>query len=138
MILPYTFTPRARLLEFMRQAGNASLVNLAAGLPSTECVPKADLKRAFDTALLEEGDVALGYHTPDGDYPLRERIAQRFSRRGIQVTAEELVITTGCTQALHGMIKLLAQPGDIVAFEEPAYYSTLDILADRGVSDLTF
>ena len=133
MISPYTFTPRARLLEFMRQAGNPNLVNLAAGLPSTECVPKADLKRAFDTAILEEGDIALGYHTPDGDYLLRERIAQRFSRRGIQVSAEQLVITTGCTQALHGMIKLLAQPGDIVACEAPAYYATLEILGDLGV-----
>jgi DNA-binding transcriptional MocR family regulator len=133
MISPYTFTPRARLLEFMRQAGNPNLINLAAGLPSTECVPKADLKRAFDAALLEETDVALGYHTPDGDYLLRERIAERFSHRGIQVTADELVITTGCTQALHGMIKLLAQPGDIVACEAPAYYSTLEILGDLGI-----
>jgi 2-aminoadipate transaminase len=133
MISPYRFTPRARLLEFMRQAGNPNLVNLAAGLPSTECVPKADLKRAFDAALLEETDVALGYHTPDGDYLLREKIAERFSRRGIQVTADNLVITTGCTQALHGMIRLLAQPGDIVACEAPAYYSTLEILGDLGV-----
>jgi 2-aminoadipate transaminase len=133
MISPYTFTPRARLLDFMRQAGNPNLINLAAGLPSTECVPKADLKRAFDAALLEETDVALGYHTPDGDYLLREKIAERFSRRGIQVTADDLVITTGCTQALHGMIRLLAQPGDIVACEAPAYYSTLEILGDLGV-----
>lgn len=133
MISPYRFTPRARLLEFMRQAGNPNLVNLAAGLPSTECVPKADLKRAFDAALLQETDVALGYHTPDGDYLLREKIAERFSRRGIQVTADNLVITTGCTQALHGMIRLLAQPGDIVACEAPAYYSTLEILGDLGV-----
>jgi 2-aminoadipate transaminase len=133
MISPYRFTPRARLLEFMRQAGNPNLVNLAAGLPSTECVPKADLKQAFDAALLEETDVALGYHTPDGDYLLREKIAERFSRRGIQVTADNLVITTGCTQALHGMIRLLAQPGDIVACEAPAYYSTLEILGDLGV-----
>jgi DNA-binding transcriptional MocR family regulator len=133
MISPYTFAPRARLLEFMRQAANPRLINLAAGLPSTECVPKADLKRAFDAALLEDSDVALGYHTPDGDYLLRERIAERLLRRGIRVTADELVITTGCTQALHGMIKLLAKPGDIVACEAPAYYATLEILGDLGI-----
>jgi 2-aminoadipate transaminase len=133
MISPYTFTPRARLLEFMRQAGDPNLINLAAGLPSTECVPKADLQRAFDAAFLEEADVALGYHTPDGDYLLREKIADRLSRRGIQVTADDLVITTGCTQALHGMIRLLAKPGDIVACEAPAYYATLEILGDLGV-----
>jgi DNA-binding transcriptional MocR family regulator len=130
---PYKFVPQARLLDFMRQAGNPDLINLAAGLPSVDCVPKAALKRAFDAAFSEEPDVALGYHTPDGDYQLRERIASRFARRGISVTPEEMVITTGCTQALHGMIRLLAQPGDVVACEAPAYYATLEMLGDMGM-----
>jgi len=130
---PYKFVPQARLLDFMRQAGNPDLINLAAGLPSVDCVPKAALKRAFDAAFSEEPDVALGYHTPDGDYRLRERIASRFARRGISVTPEEMVITTGCTQALHGMIRLLAQPGDVVACEAPAYYATLEMLGDMGM-----
>jgi DNA-binding transcriptional MocR family regulator len=133
MILPYTFSPRARLLEFMRQAGNPNLINLAAGLPSADCVPKAALKRAFDAAFNDEPDVALGYHTPEGDYPLREMISERFARRGILVAANDMVITTGCSQALHGMIRLLAEPGDVVACEAPAYYSTLEILGDLGV-----
>jgi DNA-binding transcriptional MocR family regulator len=130
---PYKFVPQARLLDFMRQAGNPDLINLAAGLPSVDCVPKAALKRAFDAAFNEEPEVALGYHTPDGDYRLRERLAARFARRGITVTAEEMVITTGCTQALHGMIRLLAQPGDVVACEAPAYYATLEMLGDMGM-----
>jgi DNA-binding transcriptional MocR family regulator len=130
---PYTFAPRARLLEFMRQAGNPNLINLAAGLPSVDCVPKAALKRAFDAAFSEEPDVALGYHTPDGDYALREKIAERLARRGVLVTPKEMVMTTGCTQALHGMIRLLAQPGDVVACEAPAYYATLEMLGDTGI-----
>src|ERR1700736_2049523 len=133
MISPYKFSPRARLLDFMRQAGNPNLINLAAGLPSADCVPKAALKRAFDAALSEEPDVALGYHTPDGDYSLREMIAKRFARRGISVGADEMVITTGCTQALYGMIKLLAEPGDVVACEAAAYYAKLEILGDMGI-----
>ena len=44
-----------------------------------------------------------------------------------------MVITTGCTQALHGMIRLLAQPGDVVACEAPAYYATLEMLGDTGI-----
>lgn len=130
---PYQFAPRARLLEFMRQAGNPNLINLAAGLPSVDCVPKADLKRAFAAAFNEEPDIALGYHTPDGDYALRAKIAERLARRGISVTPEQMVMTTGCTQALHGMIRLLAQPDDVVACEAPAYYATLEMLGDTGI-----
>ena len=133
MISPYAFRPRGRLLDFMRQVGNPDLINLAAGLPSIECVPKAALEHAFAETLRTNADEALGYHTPDGDLRLREILVDRFQRRGIQTSVEKMIITTGCTQALHGMIRLLAKPGDVVACEAPAYYATLEILGDLGV-----
>jgi 2-aminoadipate transaminase len=132
MIAPYQFTARARLLDVMRQTADPHLINLAAGLPSSDCIPKAELKTAFDLALGAFADEALGYHTPDGDYGLRELLTERFARRGIRTTAEKMVITTGCTQALHGMIRLLVGAGDVVACEAPAYYATLEILGDLG------
>src|SRR6266481_2643780 len=133
MISPYAFRPRGRLLDFMRQVGNPDLINLAAGLPSIECVPKAALEQAFAETLHHNADEALGYHTPDGDLRLREILVERFQRRGIRASVDKMVITTGCTQALHGMIRLLAQPGDVVACEAPAYYATLEILGDMGI-----
>jgi DNA-binding transcriptional MocR family regulator len=45
---------------------------------------------------------------------------------------DQIVITTGCSQALHGMILSLTNHGDIVACEAPAYYSTLEIIGDEG------
>ena len=133
MISPYAFRPRGRLLDFMRQVGNPDLINLAAGLPSIDCVPKAALEHAFAETLRTNADEALGYHTPDGDLRLREILVDRFQRRGIQTSVEKMIITTGCTQALHGMIRLLARPGDVIACEAPAYYATLEILGDLGV-----
>jgi DNA-binding transcriptional MocR family regulator len=133
MISPYAFRPRGRLLDFMRQVGNPELINLAAGLPSVECVPKAALEQAFAETLRDNADEALGYHTPDGDLRLREILVERLQRRGILTSVDKMVLTTGCTQALHGMIRLLARPGDVVACEAPAYYATLEILGDLGV-----
>ena len=125
MVTPYTFSPQARLLDFMRQAADPMLINLAAGLPSSLSVPKQEIAAAFDRVFRAEADVALGYHSPEGDYALRGLIASRLSRRGVRVGAEDIVMTTGCTQALHGMIRLWARPGDVVACEAPAYYASL-------------
>jgi 2-aminoadipate transaminase len=133
MISPYAFRPRGRLLDFMRQVGNPDLINLAAGLPSSECVPKAALQEAFTETLRTNADEALGYHTPDGDLKLREILVDRFQRRGIRTAVDQIIVTTGCTQALHGMIRLLTRPGDVVACEAPAYYATLEILGDLGI-----
>jgi DNA-binding transcriptional MocR family regulator len=136
MISPYTFQPRGRLLDVMRQVGDPDLINLAAGLPSVHCVPKADLREAFAATLEENADEALGYHVPDGDLRLRQLLVDRFRRRGINTSVDQIVITTGCSQALHGMIRLVAKPGDVVACEAPAYYSTLEIMGDLGVKVL--
>jgi DNA-binding transcriptional MocR family regulator len=136
MISPYPFKPRGRLLDVMRQVGDPGLINLAAGLPSVHCVPKADLTAAFLATLEENADEALGYHVPDGDLRLRQLLVDRFHRRGINTSVDQMVITTGCSQALHGMIRLLAKPGDIVACEAPAYYSTLEIIGDLGLKVL--
>src|ERR1700751_1455241 len=98
MMSPYTFQPRGRLLEVMRQVGDPGLINLAAGLPSVHWLPKADLSKAFAATLEENADEALGYHVPDGDVPLRGLLAERFGRRGINTTVDQIVITTGCSQ----------------------------------------
>jgi DNA-binding transcriptional MocR family regulator len=136
MISPYPFKPRGRLLDVMRQVGDPGLINLAAGLPSVQCVPKADLKEAFAATLEANADEALGYQVPDGDVRLRQLLVDRFRRRGINTSIDQMVITTGCSQALHGMIRLLANPGDFVACEAPAYYSTLEIIGDSGLKVL--
>jgi DNA-binding transcriptional MocR family regulator len=136
MISPYPFQPRGRLLNVMRQVGDPGLINLAAGLPSVHCVPKEDFAKAFAVTLKENADESLGYHVPDGDVRLRELLVDRFHRRGVNTKVDEIVITTGCSQALHGMIRLLTNPGDIVACEAPAYYSTLEIIGDRGLKVL--
>jgi DNA-binding transcriptional MocR family regulator len=104
MISPYPFTPRGRLLDVMRQVGDPDLINLAAGLPSVHCVPKADLREAFAATLEESADEALGYHVPDGDVRLRQLLVDRFRRRGINTSVDQMVITTGCSQGLHGSV----------------------------------
>jgi 2-aminoadipate transaminase len=97
---------------------------------------KPTSEKPLTRPLEENADEALGYHVPDGDLQLRQLLVDRFYRRGINTGVDQLVITTGCSQALHGMIRLLAKPGDIVACEAPAYYATLEIMGDLGVKAL--
>jgi DNA-binding transcriptional MocR family regulator len=103
MISPYPFKPRGRLLDVMRQVGDPGLINLAAGLPSVHCVPKADLAAAFLATLEENADEALGYHVPDGDRRLRQLLVDRFHRRGINTS--ELPPGTKAEQVYRSALK---------------------------------
>ena len=125
---PFTFKAAARLVDFMRQADQPGLINLAAGVPGWDALPVAALEAAYREAFEKDGAAMLAYHHPEGDGPLRDLIAARLGQRGVTARGSDLVLTTGCTQALAVMLSVLVEPGDVVACEAPAYYGLLELL----------
>jgi DNA-binding transcriptional MocR family regulator len=126
---PFSFRPPGRLLDFMREAGDPNLINLAAGVPSPALLPTSQLADAFARGLRNDGGAMFAYHEPEGDPQLRELLASRVGLRGIEVESSGIVITTGCTQALQLALDLLCKPGDVVACECPVYYGLLELLS---------
>ena len=64
----------------------------------------------------------LCYGDPAGDGRLRGLIAAYLrSSRGMQCSAEQIVITSGAQQAISLCAQLLVEPGDSVAVENPGY-----------------
>ena len=64
----------------------------------------------------------LCYGHPAGDERLRGLIAAYLrTSRGLQCTAEQIVITSGAQQAISLCAQLLVTPGDGVAVENPGY-----------------
>ncbi|MDB6171787.1 MAG: GntR family transcriptional regulator [Chthoniobacteraceae bacterium] len=129
---PFHFKASARLIDFMRQADEPGLINLAAGVPGLDSLPAAALSEAMGEAIAKEGARLFAYHHPDGDHGLRELLAARLEKRGVAVKGSELFTTTGCTQGLSVMLSVIVQPGDVVAIEAPAYYGMLEILSELG------
>ncbi|MCE9609470.1 MAG: PLP-dependent aminotransferase family protein [Chthoniobacter sp.] len=130
---PQTFRAAGRLVDFMRQADEPGLINLAAGVPSPEALPVEELRAAFARGFAKEGAGMFAYHHPEGDRSLRALLAARLSARGANLSSEQLVTVTGCTQGLQLLLSVLVQPGDIVAVEAPAYYGLLELLSVAGV-----
>jgi DNA-binding transcriptional MocR family regulator len=132
MTEPFTFTPPGRLIDFMRQADEPGLINLAAGVPGLDSLPCDALQKALGRAFAEEGPAMFGYHHPEGDWRLRELLAVRLQARGTTIQGQDLFTVTGCQQGLQLLLSALVKPGDIVACEVPAYYALLELIAVAG------
>ena len=132
MIEPFRFHAHGRLVDFMRQADEPGLINLAAGVPGLDALPTAQLQAAFGRAFESDGASMFAYHHPEGDRPLRDLLAERLRARGAAVDGSQVITTTGCTQALQVMLSVLLSPGDVVAVEAPAYYGMLELLSEAG------
>ena len=132
MIEPSRFHAHGRLVDFMRQADEPGLINLAAGVPGLDALPTRQLQEAFGRAFESDGAAMFAYHHPEGDRPLRDLLAARLQTRGASVDGSQIITTTGCTQALQVMLSVLLSPGDVVAVEAPAYYGMLELLSEAG------
>lgn len=64
----------------------------------------------------------LGYGDPAGYRPLREALAGYLrAARGVQCTADQIIITSGSQQAVYLIATLLLAPGEQAWVEEPGY-----------------
>ena len=112
-----------------RQAAHGDLVNLVAGQPMTGA-PRPVRDEAI--RLLESGD-ALGYTVAAGIPELRMEIAGHHRRRhGIDVSAEDVVVTTGSSGGFLLAFLAAFEPGDRVAMARPGYPCYRNVLSALG------
>lgn len=76
---------------------------------------------------------SLDYADPAGDAGLREAIAGHVRRsRGVVCTAPQVIIVNGSQQAIDLIGRVLIDPGDSIAIEDPHYQGTRAILLACG------
>ncbi len=117
------------------------LISLAAGLVDESSLPYEEVAEAA-AAVLAQPDAAraaLQYGTTRGHAPLREKVlnhvcaADGVRPSELNLSSEEVVITTGSQQLLYLLGEVLLDPGDIVITEAPSYFVFHGVLASKGV-----
>ncbi|WP_153398333.1 aminotransferase class I/II-fold pyridoxal phosphate-dependent enzyme [Ornithinicoccus halotolerans] len=112
--------------ERARSHGDA--LPLCAGQPATPA--PAAVRRAAEHAMAAE---VLGYTEATGILPLREAIAAHHRRQdGTDVTAEDVVVTTGSSGAFALLFLAAFEAGDTVAMARPGYPAYRNTLAALG------
>jgi GntR family transcriptional regulator/MocR family aminotransferase len=121
---------RTGALEPPRIAGN---VDFRDGRPAFDAFPYHIWRRLVARAIREGGRRFDYAPDPAGHPPLREAIAAYLGRvRAVECTADDVVIVTGSQQAIDLTARILIEPGDIVAIEEPGYRGAQRTFAAQG------
>ncbi|MFN2134811.1 MAG: PLP-dependent aminotransferase family protein [Candidatus Promineifilaceae bacterium] len=83
---------------------------------------------------LSTDDVMLSrYGSPAGFLPLREALAGYLQRhRGVNCTADQVIIVSGAQQALDLLARLLLAPGDEIVVETPGYRDAYQLFLSHG------
>jgi GntR family transcriptional regulator/MocR family aminotransferase len=104
--------------------------DLRAGQTDPALFPAATWRRCVLAGLDHAG---APYADPAGSRDLRSALAQWLTAsRGIAAAAEQILVTSGAGHAIDLVVRVLLEPGDVAAMEEPGYPPVHQLLRAHG------
>jgi DNA-binding transcriptional MocR family regulator len=123
-------------LQVMRNLYNISLVPLGGGTPNPDLLPIDKLNRMLATESRRFRIQSVSYAATPGIKRLRTQIAKRSLNSGCHLSPEDIIITSGCIEAITLALQATCRPGDTVAIGSPVYYTFLHSLQWMGLKVL--
>lgn len=127
---PTHFSSRTRDLhpspirEILSVVNRPGMISFAGGLPALDSFPQFSLD-AMPQHILQ-------YGPSEGEWELRQKIAEELHGRGLQCMAEQVLILSGSQQGIDLVAKLFIDPGTAVAVESPTYLAALQVFRFFG------
>ncbi len=107
--------------DLMALTERDDVISLAGGLPDTSTFPSDSYAALMNTIAAESCARALQYGPTEGFARVKGCVAAVMAAEGMEIDAEELLITTGGQQVIDLVCKTLIDPGDVVVAEAPTY-----------------
>lgn len=132
MSMPWTLAHRAARMnpsiirEILKVTEKPGILSMAGGLPSADTFPVEEIKAACAKVLTDNPRESLQYAASEGFAPLREWAAARVKAElGLDVSPDQVLVTSGSQQGLDLVGKILCDQGAPVAVETPTYLGAL-------------
>jgi DNA-binding transcriptional MocR family regulator len=124
----------SELVMAVSKAGrDPSLVRLGAALPAPELFPMKELNRTLSSVGRRAPVAAASYDILPGNQALRVQVARRAMEAGCTLSPDDIVTTTGATEALNLCLRAVAKPGDVIAIESPTFFGILQTIESLGM-----
>lgn len=116
----------SEIRELLKLTQRPEVISFAGGLPAPELFPVEELKKVAKEVLQENGTMALQYGPTEGYEPLRQRIVERMKKVDVDVTVDNILVTSGSQQGLDFAAKIFINPGDVIICESPSYLGAIN------------
>nr|WP_106779264.1 PLP-dependent aminotransferase family protein [Lysinibacillus timonensis] len=96
------------------------MINFRSGIPALDLFPRKTWAKLSHQIWNDIPSSSFGYDMPEGRPELRHVLSRYLLKtRGVDCHPEQIIITSGATQALTLVSKLLLSPDDVVIMEDP-------------------
>ena len=127
-VVPTHVSINELVMMIMRDARNPELVPLGVATPNPENLPVDKLNRILSAVARRHKFQGISYDFPPGCEKLRVQLARRAMTAGCSLTPDQIVVTSGCLEAVMLSLRAVCRPGDTVAIESPVFYNLLQVI----------
>lgn len=119
--------------EILKATSDPNVIAFAGGSPAVEAFPCDEVKK-LTAEILEENPVsALVYGISEGYEPLRQTVKAWLKKRNnIGTSDDTVIITSGGTQIMDIVTRVMTNEGDTVICENPSFIGSLNAFRSHG------
>lgn len=123
------------LLKDIQKRNDSNYIDFRSGIPALEMFPKKEWGNLLSRVCSDASYSAFAYCQPEGVMELREVLSEYLFRvRGICCRADRIMITSGSTQGLSLISKMLYDSFAEVIVEDPIHQGLLNVIMSFGYS----
>ncbi|MGN6477217.1 MAG: PLP-dependent aminotransferase family protein [Flavipsychrobacter sp.] len=109
------------------------IVRFSLSVPAPEILPLAKLNKSMVQAMKDLPGGGTAYEHVQGNPVLRTQVARWTRQWNGDLTADDLVTTAGCMNAISYCLMAITKPGDTIAVESPVYFGMLRFAQSIGL-----
>ncbi|AUL99671.1 MAG TPA: PLP-dependent aminotransferase family protein [Pseudothauera hydrothermalis] len=123
-----------RIATVIAAQSNANNVDLSLACPKgSDFYPGDKLARIIADTARRHPELLTDYALPPGSLRLRREIARHALDLGVSMTAEDVILTNGCMEALQFALRTVTRAGDAIAVESPTYFNLIPLAEALGL-----
>ncbi|MCD6172030.1 MAG: PLP-dependent aminotransferase family protein [Thermoplasmata archaeon] len=111
----------SEIRELLELSQQPDVISFAGGLPNPDTFPLHQINEIVSMILENEGSKALQYGPTPGLKEFRKQLADFIGKDGIDVSMDDILITSGSQQALDIVGKIFINEGDVIITGLPTY-----------------
>lgn len=113
------------IYDVLQNAMRSDLIPLGAGCLPEQLLPVQELQRCLHRASRRSPFAAYSYGNQLGHPSLRKAISEQLAKRHCHISAERLLVTNGCLEAVNLAVMQSTQSNDVVAIFTPCFSGLL-------------
>ena len=115
----------SEIRDLMSLANKPGMILFSGGMPDNDMFPLEEIDAIYENLTPQEKKIAMQYGPTSGLPQLLQSLTLYLEKKGLPVSENKLMITTGSLQAINIMAKAFINPGDTILVENPCFIGAI-------------